>query len=521
VLPIGRPVTYPVTYNANGATSGSAPASQTKTQGVALTLASNSGNLARTGYAFTGWNTAANGSGTTYTAGDSYTANAAVTLYAKWTEAYPVTYNANGAAIGSAPASQTKIKDVALTLASNSGNLARTGYAFSGWNTAANGSGTTYAAGASYTANAAVTLYAKWQEAAKVPVYRFWSDSLKSHFFTISEAEKYNVTANVSDVWAYEGIAFYVHWLAVDGSLPVHRFWSDRIGCHMFTISDEEKATLQARYAKVFTYEGAAWHAFNYKAPGTLPVYRFWDPKLKKPFYTISEAEKNSISANSSATWSYQGIAWYAYTSASANAPANIIPQSKASTESISSSFIAEAGQAAELPGAVTFGLSYGAEDVVSAMVHDPAANTFTQVLEPTLSPRELVIPPLPFGQRYWLSVMSRRTGEENESIDYGGWLGRVADVPREAVETVDAVDDMPIGLPMENIELPESSGPLTLRLYEQTGKRLVETISGLEGGSTYDLAVPAWNQWYRVDIVNESSETVISDLCIGHLRTH
>ena len=75
---------------------------------MALTLASNSGNLAKTGYRFDGWNTTADGSGTSYAAGGTYTANAAVTLYAKWTEpgaylvidlsggtgasSYPVTY---------------------------------------------------------------------------------------------------------------------------------------------------------------------------------------------------------------------------------------------------------------------------------------------------------------------------------------------------------------------------------------------------------------------------------------------
>jgi uncharacterized repeat protein (TIGR02543 family) len=51
---------------------------------------------------------------------------------------------------------------VTLTLATNSGTLARTGYTFAGWNTASIGNGTDYATGASYTTNAAVTLYAKW-----------------------------------------------------------------------------------------------------------------------------------------------------------------------------------------------------------------------------------------------------------------------------------------------------------------------------------------------------------------------
>ena len=159
-----NPVTYNVTYNANSATSGTAPATQIKSYGVNLTLQTNSGNLARTGYTFSGWNTAVDGTGTNYAVGATYTGNAALPLYAKWTAvtSYTVAYNANGADSGSVPTDQTKFQDVTLTLATNSGNMARTGCTFAGWNTAANGSGTAYAAGSNYTANAAVTLYAQW-----------------------------------------------------------------------------------------------------------------------------------------------------------------------------------------------------------------------------------------------------------------------------------------------------------------------------------------------------------------------
>ena len=77
--------TYTVTYDANGATNGTAPDAQTKIHGESLALAENTGNLVRTGYNFAGWNTQADGDGTTYAAGASYTTNADVTLYARWT----------------------------------------------------------------------------------------------------------------------------------------------------------------------------------------------------------------------------------------------------------------------------------------------------------------------------------------------------------------------------------------------------------------------------------------------------
>ena len=92
--------------------------------------------------------------------------NAADTLYAEWTaDTYTVTYNGNGSTGGTAPASQQKTYGVGLTLATNSGSLVKTGYTFSGWNTATDGSGTNYTEGGSYAANAGITLYAKWTAA--------------------------------------------------------------------------------------------------------------------------------------------------------------------------------------------------------------------------------------------------------------------------------------------------------------------------------------------------------------------
>lgn len=147
---------YAVTYNANGGSNG--PAAQTKWYGDALKLSTT--QPTRTGYTFTGWNTAANGSGTPYTGGTNYTDNAALTLYAQWTiNTYAVTYDGN-TNTGGSTATQTKTYGTALTLRSN--GFTKTGYNFVKWNTKSDGSGTSYNAGASYTANAAVKLYAIW-----------------------------------------------------------------------------------------------------------------------------------------------------------------------------------------------------------------------------------------------------------------------------------------------------------------------------------------------------------------------
>ncbi len=84
-MPKDDPIpTFSITYNANGADSGTAPANQVKTEGINLTLASNSGTLVRADYTFAGWNTAADGSGIDYAVGVTDSTEADLTLYAKW-----------------------------------------------------------------------------------------------------------------------------------------------------------------------------------------------------------------------------------------------------------------------------------------------------------------------------------------------------------------------------------------------------------------------------------------------------
>lgn len=147
---------YTITYNANGGSG--APSSQTKWKDQTLTLSST--KPTRTGHSFLGWSTSSTATSATYSAGGSYTANAAATLYAVWkANTYTVSYNANGGT--GAPSSQTKTYGKTLTLSST--KPTRTNYNFKGWGTSASATTVSYSAGGSYTANAGITLYAVWE----------------------------------------------------------------------------------------------------------------------------------------------------------------------------------------------------------------------------------------------------------------------------------------------------------------------------------------------------------------------
>jgi len=170
--PEAPPVTYTVTFNANGATSGIPPEIQTVNSGTVISLPDR-GNLISTGNIFVGWSESSNGGSTTYSVGASVIVTRNTVFYAQWLDAatpqYTVTFNANGATSGAAPASQTVYSGISVTVPGQ-GTLAYSGKTFGGWNTQGNGGGTNYAVGATYTVTGNTTLYAKWQSAVQYTV---------------------------------------------------------------------------------------------------------------------------------------------------------------------------------------------------------------------------------------------------------------------------------------------------------------------------------------------------------------
>ena len=152
---------WTVSYNANGGTG--APSSQTKTIGVDLKLSTT--KPTRIGYTFLGWSTSKTASSASYSPGATYSSNAALTLYAVWKiNTWTVKYDANGGT--GAPSSQTKTYGQTLKLSTT--KPTKKDYNFLGWSTSTESTTIEYEAGANYTNNAAITLYAIW-ELAYVP----------------------------------------------------------------------------------------------------------------------------------------------------------------------------------------------------------------------------------------------------------------------------------------------------------------------------------------------------------------
>lgn len=164
----GSAQTYTVTYDPNGANTGTAPVDGASYAADELaTVLGNTGALARGTDTFAGWNTADDGSGTNYTAGATLSVgNSDVTLYARWVAAtvniYTVTFDSNG---GSSVAAQDVVDGETAT---EPPEPTRSGFQFDGWHTDAGL--TTRWSFATDTVTAPTTLYAKWQStSSQVP----------------------------------------------------------------------------------------------------------------------------------------------------------------------------------------------------------------------------------------------------------------------------------------------------------------------------------------------------------------
>jgi uncharacterized repeat protein (TIGR02543 family) len=196
--------TKTVTFNNNGGTGSMA----NEVNNVPTALTTNT--FTRAGYTFSGWNTAANGSGTVYADAASYSFAADVTLYAQWTAigAKTVTFDSNGGT-GSMAAESHNVPTPLTT-----GTFTRPGYTFAGWNTAADGSGTTYADGASYDFATDATMYAQW---TAIPTKTVSFDS-NGGAGSISDEVANVPTALTANTFTRAGFTFAGWNTAADGS---------------------------------------------------------------------------------------------------------------------------------------------------------------------------------------------------------------------------------------------------------------------------------------------------------------
>jgi hypothetical protein len=148
-----------VLASANGSVNGGTIFGDVYPAGTPITLIA----IPNSGYAFTRWDYVLGGTGTASTNNPysfSTPANnlTLVPIFSAIT-GYTITYVGNGNTDGTVPTGGTFSSSTTIA---GAGTMVKSGYNFSGWNTNSNGAGTTYLAGALYSAGTNLTLYAQW-----------------------------------------------------------------------------------------------------------------------------------------------------------------------------------------------------------------------------------------------------------------------------------------------------------------------------------------------------------------------
>jgi uncharacterized repeat protein (TIGR02543 family) len=217
------PPAYSVTYDGNGSEGGSVPVDRTVYRaGNVVTVPDNVGKLKKMGFTFGGWNTAADGSGSTsYLAGDAFTMGSSnVRLYAWWLSntVYTVTYNGNRNTGGSVPfdAGAYRIGQ-SVTVLGVTEHPERTGYLFNCWNTAADGSGQAYRPGEIVRMGSAnIALYAQWKmiipQDCVTDVADFGQIHFSEYYFSNTIWNKGNITNYSQYVYKPNNADFPLGW---------------------------------------------------------------------------------------------------------------------------------------------------------------------------------------------------------------------------------------------------------------------------------------------------------------------
>ena len=215
-----------------------------------------------TGYTFSSWNTAADGSGNTYSpTSSSYSTAADITLYAQWTgNTYTITYKSSPSGTG-ADITQSFTYPGSVTIktrAEVSSLITRSGYYIIGWTVTSTSDGTTTSElGSTYSSANNITLYPVW---SGIPV------------FTSIAKTKVPFSGGGTNVWISGSFLRQVSAVSIGGKSATIWQWG---GDNSVQVSIPSFTTAGARDI-VLTYPDGtvtATNAITYVAPPTITSF--------------------------------------------------------------------------------------------------------------------------------------------------------------------------------------------------------------------------------------------------------
>lgn len=119
-----------------------------------------------------------------------------------------------------------------------------------------------------------------------------------------------------------EGTACRLHTSQVPGSYPLYRYWKSSVTDHFYTLDSNEIGIpitthpvpgLSGKHD--YVYESIAGYCFKTRAPGTVPLYRYWKAEVGDHFYTTNPSEIGTTTPGEVGNHGYksEGIACYVY----------------------------------------------------------------------------------------------------------------------------------------------------------------------------------------------------------------
>jgi uncharacterized repeat protein (TIGR02543 family) len=264
-LPI--PIVHDVTFFENSNASDSVVALEADSSPQSLTLVRNMNpSFSNAGYTFDGWNTSANGGGTSYADGSIFSFNSDISLYAQWTliaDVHDVTFFENDSATDSVSSDLSGSGPTQLTtFVGLQPSFNNPGHSFSGWNTSANGGGTAYADGSTYSFGSDISLYAQWvANVVSHTVTFIENDEISDAVHTsMSESATSSLTlfSNLQPAFVDSSHSFLGWNTSADGSgvsypdgaeysfvadLTLYAQWSPMTMLHTVTFNENDSAT--------------------------------------------------------------------------------------------------------------------------------------------------------------------------------------------------------------------------------------------------------------------------------------
>jgi len=147
------------------------------------------------------------------------------------------------------------------------------------------------------------------------PVYRYYNEKMKDHFYTTWPGEIGTIAHGATGKHGFksEGCSFYIFAHHTEGLLPLYRYFNG--GDHFYTNRVDEIGTTKigAVGNHGFKCEGILGYVSPTQFNESIPIYRYFHPKVGDHFYTTLESEIGTIQNGKAGNHGYifEGVTGY------------------------------------------------------------------------------------------------------------------------------------------------------------------------------------------------------------------